>query len=147
MPVKRDDAHTIGREQRHIIHAGKIVGVDVQFELRTEIEWIAVQEAGIDAVIAGHAFYLRSVQPHSARGFGNIGKPSTRKTGKAFARPGTVALLCCNRFRGNGQTVVAKHTQNAFHQGTFAVAGGCTVQEKQTFKPGIAAKSVPQCLL
>ena len=85
--VKRNDAHTIRRKQGHIIHAGQIVGVDVQLELGAEIERIAVQEAGIDAVIARHALYLRSVQPHSARGFGNVGKPYARKTGKVFTRP------------------------------------------------------------
>ena len=55
----------------------------------------------------------------------------------------TALLLCGNRFWCNGQAVVSKHTQNAFHQGTFSVASGRTVHEKQTFKTGIAAKSVP----
>ena len=64
--VKRNDTYTIRRKQRHIIHAGQIVGVDIQLELRAEIERIAVQKAGIDAVIAGHALYLRSIQPHPA---------------------------------------------------------------------------------
>ena len=148
MLVEGYDQHTAAGEKRGIGDDRQIICVDVQFELRLEIEAVLMQEPGVERIVAGHALDLCGIQQKATARLRYIGKADTGKTGDILAGILAVhAVLERNRLRPDGSAVIAHDPEDAFHQRALAVSGGLTVEEEHTLETGISADGVAESLL
>ena len=108
MLVEGDDQYTATGEKRGVGDHRQIIGVDVQFELRLEIEAVLMQKTGVERIVAGHALDLSGIQQKATARLRDIGKADTGKTGDVLAGILAVyAVLECNRLRPDGSAVIA----------------------------------------
>ena len=148
MPFKRYDDHASAAEKGHIVDDGKIVGIDVEFELGSEVKAIFVKETSVDGIVARHIFDLCSIKKESLARLRNVSKAHPRKPCDIFAWSLAIAVgVDTQSFRSCGTTVIAEHLQNALAQGAFAITGGCTVHNEHTLVASISADAVTESLL
>lgn len=119
-----------------------MVGGFQQLELRTELKFLAVLEAGSDGVAAGHLFYEAFIQHRALVALFQSDESGSFQAGDVAAgRTGGTAVGAGDGIGLGVHAVVAQHLGQRFQKGALAI-GTVAVQKEHTLFSCRAAQAV-----